>query len=253
MPTIACSAIISIPGQPTGIANGRANANQFLGQIETGYKFGLGLGANTSISPFARLQIGSINQSAFTEYGGGMFNLAVAAQTTTSVRTTFGIDLAGGFDIGGTLLDLGLRLGWMHEFADTARPMTAAFAAAPVSQFTVLGATPQRDSAVIGFSASTAISDRTSLFASYDGEVGGGTDNHSLRAGLWTLREKCRSIQAARCQRKRARGVERPRVFARSVPSFAAFAVPLLRMRPRLPRLPRTSRRRRDRRPARPS
>jgi outer membrane autotransporter protein len=176
--------VISLPGNPTGIANGNTSANQFLGQIEAGYKIGLGLGANTSISPFARLQIGSVNQAGFTEYGGGLFNLAVASQTTTSVRTTFGVDLAGGFDIGGTLLDLGLRLGWMHEFADTARPMTAAFAAAPVSQFTVFGATPQRDSAVIGFSAATALSDRTSLFVSYDGEVGGGTDNHALRAGF---------------------------------------------------------------------
>jgi autotransporter-associated beta strand protein len=174
--------VISLPGNPTGLANGNTSANQFLGQIEAGYK--IGLGANTSISPFARLQIGSINQAGFTEYGGGVFNLAVASQTTTSVRTTFGIDLAGGFDIGGTLLDLGLRLGWMHEFADTARPMTAAFAAAPVSQFTVFGATPQRDSAVIGFSAATALSDRTSLFVSYDGEIGGGTDNHALRAGF---------------------------------------------------------------------
>jgi outer membrane autotransporter protein len=177
--------VISLPGNPTALANGNTSANQFLGQIEAGYKFGLGLGANTSISPFARLQVASINQAGFTEYGGGPFNLSVAAQNTTSVRTTFGVDLAGSFDIGGgTLLDLGLRLGWMHEFADTARPMTAGFAASPGSQFTVFGATPQRDSAVIGFSAATALSDRTSLFVSYDGEIGGGTDNHSLRAGF---------------------------------------------------------------------
>ena len=176
--------VIALPGSPVGLANGNTSANQFLGQIETGYKIGLGIGANSSISPFARLQVGSINQAGFTEYGGGLFNLAVAAQTTTSVRTTFGVDLAGGFEVGGSLVDLGFRLGWMHEFADTARPMTAAFAAAPVSQFTVFGATPQRDSAVVGFSAATAISDRLSLFASYDGEIGGGTDNHAFRAGL---------------------------------------------------------------------
>ena len=176
--------VIALPGSPTGIANGNTSANQFLGQIETGYKFGLGIGANSSISPFARLQVGSINQAGFTEYGGGLFNLAVAAQTTTSVRTTFGVDLAGGFEVGGTLLDLGFRLGWMHEFADTARPMTAAFAAAPTSQFTVFGATPQRDSAVVGFSAATALGDHSSLFVAYDGEIGGGTDNHALRAGF---------------------------------------------------------------------
>ena len=56
-------------------------------------------------------------------------------------------------------LDLALRLGWQHEFADTGRPITAAFAGAPANAFTVYGATPQRDCAVIGFSASTAIAD----------------------------------------------------------------------------------------------
>lgn len=72
----------------------------------------------------------------------------------------------------------------MQEFADTARPMTAAFAAAPTNRFTVFGATPQCDCAVVGFSAATALGDRSSLFVSYDGEIGGGTDNHALRAGF---------------------------------------------------------------------
>jgi outer membrane autotransporter protein len=177
--------IVSIPGLPTGIANGNTSANQFLGQIETGYKLDLGFPAKTSVSPFGRLQIGSVNQAGFTESGQSFFNLAVAPQTTTSVRTTFGADFAASFDLGGgTPLDLGLRLGWMHEFADTARPITAAFAAAPGPQFTVWGATPQRDSAVVGFSAAAALNDRTSLFVSYDGELGGGTNNHQLMAGF---------------------------------------------------------------------
>jgi len=177
--------VIAFPGQSAAVANGQTSANQFLGQIETGYKFGLPFPANTSISPFGRLQVGTASQAAFTESGTSPFNLSVAQQTTTSVRTTFGADFAASFDMGGGRpLDIGLRLGWLHEFADTARPITAAFAAAPVSQFTVLGATPQRDSAVVGFSAAAAITDRASLFASYDGEMGGGTDNHALRVGF---------------------------------------------------------------------
>ncbi|MBR2813669.1 MAG: autotransporter domain-containing protein [Reyranella sp.] len=177
--------VVSIPNQPTGIASGSTSANQFLGQIETGYKVGLGIGANASVTPFGRLQIGTVNQAGFTEGGQSFFNLSVASQTTTSVRTTFGADLAASFDLGGgTPLDIGVRLGWMHEFADTSRPITAAFAAAPGPQFTVWGATPARDSAVIGVSAATAVGERTSLFVAYDGEVGGGTDNHQLRAGF---------------------------------------------------------------------
>jgi hypothetical protein len=65
-----------------------------------------------------------------------------------------------------------------------ARPITAAFAAAPGQPFTVGGATPQRDSAVVGVSAAAPISDRASVFASYDGEVGGGTANHAARVGF---------------------------------------------------------------------
>ncbi|MBV8193670.1 MAG: autotransporter domain-containing protein [Alphaproteobacteria bacterium] len=176
--------IVSIPGLQTGIVNGQTNANTFLGQIESGYQFAIDRPPRTSITPFGRLQVSSVNQAGFTESGQSFFNLAVAPQTTTSVRTTFGADLAASFELGGKPLDLGLRLGWMHEFANTARPITAGFAAAPGPQFTVFGAAPQADNAVIGFSAAAAISDRTSVFLSYDGEVGGGTANHQLRAGF---------------------------------------------------------------------
>ncbi len=177
--------VVAIPGQSAAIANGQTSANQFLGQLETGYRIGLPFPANTSISPFGRLQVGSVDQAAFSESGTSLFNLSVAQQTTTSVRTIFGADFGASFDMAVRRpLDIGLRLGWMHEFADTARPISAAFAAAPIQQFTVFGATPQRDSAVIGFSATAAITDNASLFTSYDGEVGGGTDNHALRVGF---------------------------------------------------------------------
>lgn len=177
--------VINTPGLPTGITNGSTGANQFLGQVETGYRIGLGFPANTSISPFARFQVGAANQAGFTESGASLYNLTVASQNTTSVRSTLGVDFAAGFDLGGgTPLNIGLRLGWLHEYADTSRPMTAAFAAAPGGQFTVFGATPQRDSAVIGLSAVTTVSDRLALYLNYDGEVGGGTDNHALRAGF---------------------------------------------------------------------
>ena len=109
----------------------------------------------------------------------------MASQNTTSVRSTLGVDFAAGFDLGGgTPLNIGLRLGWLHDYADTARPMTAAFAAAPVGQFTVFGATPQRDSAVLGLSAVAADQREDVAYLNYDGEVGGGTDNHAVRVGF---------------------------------------------------------------------
>ena len=70
------------------------------------------------------------------------------------------------------------------NIAYTGRPITAAFAGAPAAAFTVYGATPQRDAAVIGFSARTAVSDNASVYLRYDGDIGSGTDNHAFNLGL---------------------------------------------------------------------
>jgi len=125
------------------------------------------------------------SQNAFTETGAQSLNLTVAQQGTNSLRSTLGAELAGELPLGGeSKLGLALRLGWLHEFDDTRRPISAAFAGAPGNGFTVYGATPVRDAAVLGFQASTAISDGTSLYLRYDGEVGGGSDNHAINIGL---------------------------------------------------------------------
>ena len=81
-------------------------------------------------------------------------------------------------------LGLALRLGWQHEYADTGRPITAAFSGAPSASFTVYGATPTRDAAIVGFSANTTIAEATQLYARYDGTLASGTDNHAFTAGL---------------------------------------------------------------------
>ena len=176
---------ISIPGLQQRTATGSTGANQFLGQVETGYRLGIYAPASATLTPFGRLQTSSVTQNAFTEAGAQSLNLNVAQQITNSLRTVVGADLAGTIGLGNERkLDLALRLGWMHEFAYTGRPITAAFSGGPSAAFTVYAATPQRDSAIIGFSASTAVADATQIYLRYDGAVGGGTDNHMLNLGV---------------------------------------------------------------------
>jgi outer membrane autotransporter protein len=176
---------ISVPNLQPRTANGSTGANQFLAQAEAGYAFGIYAPAAATVTPFARFQTSSINQAAFSEWGANSLSLNVQQQTTTSVRTVLGAELAGAIGLGDTrTLDLGLRLGWLHEYANTARPITAAFAGAPSASFTVYGATPQRDAAVIGFQASTNVATATQLYLRYDGDIGSGTDNHALNLGV---------------------------------------------------------------------
>ena len=176
---------IAIPGLAARTASGSTGANEVFGQLETGYRIGLYAPAAATLAPFARLQVASVMQNGSTEWGAESLDLAVAAQTTNALRTTFGADLAGAIALGkARTLDLRLRLGWQHEFADTGRPISAAFVAAPASGFTVWGASPQRDSAVLGLQAATQIADATQLYLRYDGEIAGGTDNHALNLGV---------------------------------------------------------------------
>jgi outer membrane autotransporter protein len=176
---------IVIPGLQPRTAMGRTGADQFLAQVEAGYQLGIYLPAAATLTPFARFQTSTVTQASFTETGASSLNLNVAQQTTKSMRSTLGAELAGAVDVGWRdKLALQFRLGWVHEYADTSRPVLASFAGNPGASFTVFGAAPQRDSAVLGFGANTAIADRTSLYLRYDGEVGTGADSHSISAGF---------------------------------------------------------------------
>lgn len=166
-------------------ASGQTHADQFFGQVETGYKVGLGGLADAFVTPFARLQASTSTQAAFTESGADSLNLNVAQQTTQSLRSVLGAQIGGSIDAGWReKLNLVLRLGWSHEYADTSRPVTASFAGAPALAFTTNGAAAPRNGAILGLSASTAIAQATSLYLRYDGDFAGDNTSHILSAGV---------------------------------------------------------------------
>jgi outer membrane autotransporter protein len=176
---------ISVPGLQPRTAQGRAGANQWYGQVEGGYRFDLGTTANAYVTPFVRVQGYTGAQSGFTETGAQSLNLTVAGQTTHSLRSVIGAQLGGAFDLGWReKLALQLRLGWSHEYASTARPVTATLAGAPLMPFTTYGVAPTRDGALLGFAADTAIADGLSAFLRYEGTVSGADSAHGLMAGL---------------------------------------------------------------------
>jgi outer membrane autotransporter protein len=60
---------LSIPGLQQRTANGSTGANQFLGQVEAGYKVGIFAPPAATLTPFGRLQASTIDQAAFSEWG----------------------------------------------------------------------------------------------------------------------------------------------------------------------------------------
>jgi autotransporter-associated beta strand protein len=176
---------ILIPGLQPRTAQGSSGANQWYGQIEGGYRVDIGTAAGAYVTPFARLQGYTGAQNGFTENGAQSLNLTVAGQTTNSLRSVIAAQLGGGIDLGWReKLALQFRLGWSHEYASTARPVTATLAGAPLMPFTTYGVSPTRDGAVVGFSANTEVADSTSIYLRYEGNISGPDSSHALTAGV---------------------------------------------------------------------
>lgn len=176
---------INFPGV-TSTANGDTYSNQFLGAIETGYA--LPIVEKTTLTPFAGLQGTTANQASFTETGAGTLNLSVDSQTTNSVRSILGfqVDYDAVFGFAPPVSFLA-RAGWAHEYASTARPMTASFAGAPGAGFTVDGAQIARDSAVVALGATAKLTDALSFLLRYDGDINGSDYAHAVTGRLsWT-------------------------------------------------------------------
>jgi outer membrane autotransporter protein len=96
-----------------------------------------------------------------------------------------GAQIGGAMDLGWReKLAAQLKLGWSHEFASTDRPVTAAFAGAPAVPFTTFGAAPNRDGIVLGFNATTAIAERTSIYLRYEGQFSGQDNMQTATVGL---------------------------------------------------------------------
>jgi outer membrane autotransporter protein len=176
---------ITLPGLQPRTAQGQTGANELYGQIEAGYRFDLDAASAAFITPFARLQGLTVMQNAFTETGAQSLDLAVTAQTTNSLRSVLGAQVGGALDLGWReKLSVRLRLGWSHEYADTARPVSASFAGAPTAPFTVYGAAPQRDGVVLGLSADTEVARGANFFLRYEADISGQNSSHALIAGL---------------------------------------------------------------------
>jgi outer membrane autotransporter protein len=86
---------IVIPGLQPRTASGAAGANQALSRIETGYTLGICAPAAANITPFARLQSSSVTQNGSSEWSAQSLSLNAGQQTTNSLRSLFGANLAG--------------------------------------------------------------------------------------------------------------------------------------------------------------
>jgi outer membrane autotransporter protein len=75
-----------------------------------------------------------------------------------------------------------IRLAWAHEF-NRDRQVNAAFLSLPAAAFTVSGARPASDSAIVSAGADLAFGRNVALFAQFDGDIAGGGGNAYAGSG----------------------------------------------------------------------
>jgi outer membrane autotransporter protein len=163
----------------------RLDAQSWGGRLEAGYRFGTpGFGVTPSAAGQAvALKTPSYSETAPT--GANAFALSYGAQTTTMSRSELGswVDSLALLDGGASLL-LRARGAWAHNF-NTERTINAFFQTLTGTSFTVGGAAPAVDTALVSAAAELRLASGWSFGAKFDGEFGRGTTSY---AGTGTVR-----------------------------------------------------------------
>jgi autotransporter-associated beta strand protein len=160
------------------------NGESIGGRVEGGYRFG---GAAWGITPYAALQAQSLHTPTYseTDLSGGGFGLTYDARTATDTRS----ELGARFDrvvltSPDAVLTFRGRIAWAHDWI-TDPTLAAVFQALPGASFTVNGATPATDSALISAGAELRLSSGITLLGTFSGEFAGREQTY---AGTGTIR-----------------------------------------------------------------
>lgn len=145
------------------------NAQTFAARLEGGYRFATPW---IGLTPYGALQSTSFFLPSYAESatsGSNQFALAYSAQTTTNVRTELGVRFDRSLMVADRLLGLFGRAAWAHD-SNNARAVTATFQTLPGSAFTVNGAKPAADAALLSVGADIGLGRGWSAAATFDGE-----------------------------------------------------------------------------------
>ena len=163
-------------------AIGNVEGNQYFASLRNGVdlsiaKFGV-------FTPFAALEMQSVENPAFTETGADSVNLAVSGNTTNSMRSLLGAQWRKDLDWLDRAWSLNGQLAWAHQYGTQTQAINAHFEGAANSSFTVHGSGPARDMAQVGLGARVELGRQMHAFLRYDGEFAGGSHMHAGSAGI---------------------------------------------------------------------
>jgi subtilase-type serine protease len=170
-----------LPGAATSSPSGQS----YGAYAEAGYHWVWPtLGANVSVTPYARLGYVHATIDSFSE-NGGFGALTVNGTDGNSFQTTLGLRATTRFEMSDhAVLVPEVRVGWSHEFGDASQSLSASLAGVPGSNFSATGIAFGRDTALVGAGMSLELSPDAKVFVDYDGKLSQRFQEHSISGGL---------------------------------------------------------------------
>ncbi len=159
-------------------------ANSLAARLEGGWRYAMPAFA---VTPYAAVQATTFYLPDYAESatsGSGQFALSYASKNVTATRGELGARFDKAMPLRDTLLTLRARTAWAHDW-NTDRSATATFLTLPGATFTVNGAQPSANAALVSAGADLAWTKGWSVAANFDGEFASTTRSY---AGRGTLR-----------------------------------------------------------------
>jgi outer membrane autotransporter protein len=168
---------ITLPA--AGGLNADFHAQSFGARAEGGYRVATPF---AGVTPYGALQVLSVRTPDYTETGSpgaAAFALSYAAKSITATRSELGLWFDRQFwTAPDAALTLRGRLAWAHDF-NTDRNIAATFQTLPLASFTVNGASPAQDFALVSAAAELRLRNGWSFAAKGDAELADRTQTYS--------------------------------------------------------------------------
>jgi len=164
------SRVISLTGF-YGNTEGRFNGTQYVAKAEFGYPLALLNGFTAT--PIAALSYSYQKQDGYTETGGNGAALSVDGTHSNALRSSVGGKLEKSFEASyGTLVPFA-QVMWTHQYNGGRTSTTASYAAdtTGATDFTIVGAAPERNIGELRLGANLLRSDNMSISLRYDLQV----------------------------------------------------------------------------------
>ncbi|MEI9892494.1 MAG: autotransporter outer membrane beta-barrel domain-containing protein [Chthoniobacter sp.] len=150
-----------------GDASGSTRGSEVDVLVDAGYDWRLDA---LTIGPSASFQYTYVGMDGFTEHGS-LTPLRYAGQHQSSIRSTFGLQMAYDWKVGNVIVRPEAQLAWQHEFGDRSYSIGSALASGAGDMFSVSDTELGRDSLLFGAGVAVLWNTRTSTYLYYDTDL----------------------------------------------------------------------------------